>query len=323
MKKVIKYIFKVIVSGIVSISILSGICFFYYNVPMHLTNNDGYTDYLWEENKLTIRATEGFAYSKTNNEGTNNLQDYNGQQIDILLMGSSQIEAFNVTPEKSITAQLNSMFDGKYYSYNIGISDHNFYTCSQNVQSALKKYKPQKYVILEVSDLFLTNDNINKVLSGTYPERTSESNKYVIILGEVPLLRRYYNQVDNVLRKNNKRNSSDDEIMSSENISNNLNSLLSTLNMQVKESGAELILLNHISPVNITPDYEEQRALWENICKENGITFLDVTPDFSSSLNNGVYVYGFQNTLPEKGHLNKNGHKIIANVIYDYICKGE
>lgn len=113
-KKIGKYLIKLFISAVVSFIIISLICFFYYNIPVHYTNNEGYTDYIWEKNKIQSRATEGYALGKTNNEGLNNYDDYTGQPIDILILGSSQFEAFNVMQNDNLTAQLSNMLGDDY-----------------------------------------------------------------------------------------------------------------------------------------------------------------------------------------------------------------
>ena len=50
-KKIGKYLIKLFISAVVSFIIISLICFFYYNIPVHYTNNEGYTDYIWEKTK--------------------------------------------------------------------------------------------------------------------------------------------------------------------------------------------------------------------------------------------------------------------------------
>jgi hypothetical protein len=52
---------------------------------------------------------------------------------------------------------------------------------------------------------------------------------------------------------------------------------------------------------------------FERFCNEHGITFIDMADDFIAAYDREKIVpYGFSNTLPGEGHLNKYGHKIIA-----------
>ena len=96
MKKISAWILKALAAGLAALLLLNIWCYFYYNVPVHYTNETGATEYRWESNKFYRKGTEGFAFGRTNNEGFNNLSDYEpGQEIEILLMCSSHMEGMN------------------------------------------------------------------------------------------------------------------------------------------------------------------------------------------------------------------------------------
>lgn len=65
---------------------------------------------------------------------------------------------------------------------------------------------------------------------------------------------------------------------------------------------------------------EESRAdidKFAEICKENNIEFLDMTNRFYETYKSEhILPHGFCNTQVEYGHLNSNGHKMIADEIY-------
>lgn len=319
-KKIGKYLIKLFISAVVSFIIISLICFFYYNIPVHYTNNEGYTDYILEKNKIQSRATEGYALGKTNNEGLNNYDDYTGQPIDILILGSSQFEAFNVMQNDNLTAQLSNMLGDDYSIYNLGVSGHDFLRCTQNLDKALEKYNPKKYVIMEVSDLCLSNKDINDALNNKIPELKSSENKFILTLEKIPALRCFYNQVDNTVHKNN---TSSETPKYTDDISESLELLLNKISHSADKYGVQIIFLYHSPETAENDSISEQKQLWITLCDKNNINFIDMTEDFSNALNNNEYVYGFLNTLPNFGHLNKTGHKIIAEKISKFIITGE
>lgn len=311
---------KLLISAVVSFGLISIVCFFHYNLPVHYTNSDGYTDYIWEKSKIYSRANEGFSIGKTNNEGLSNLEDYTNQPIDILLIGSSQFEAFNVMPDDSTTAQLNTMLGEDYFAYNLGISGHDFLRCTQNLDKALEKYRPTKYVIMEVSDLFLTDKDINDALNNNIPELKSSENKLILTLEKVPALRHFYNQLDNALHKSNGTEAAQEY---TDDISNSLETLLKQIAGQADKYNVQIVFLHHNPNTNENETTKAQKQLWLELCDKNNIDFIDMTEDFSNAFNDNKYLYGFLNTLPNEGHLNKTGHKIIAERIYKYIITGE
>jgi hypothetical protein len=115
----LKFLLKILAAGCVAVLILSVPCLVYYNVPIGIPSREGVTDYANEPYKHYSRAVEGFGYGRINNEGYNNLKDYNGQRIDILIMGSSQMEGYQISQRKIAVALLNNLFDDSKYVYNI------------------------------------------------------------------------------------------------------------------------------------------------------------------------------------------------------------
>lgn len=64
------------------------------------------------------------------------------------------MEAFQVGQKESLTYLLNSML-GNWSIYNIGISGHTFPICVDNLNAAVQKYRPSKYIIVETLELDL------------------------------------------------------------------------------------------------------------------------------------------------------------------------
>lgn len=53
---IIKGLGKVIISGFIAFAILTGLCNFYYNVPIQYECEDGSTDYKWTADKFYARV---------------------------------------------------------------------------------------------------------------------------------------------------------------------------------------------------------------------------------------------------------------------------
>lgn len=67
----------------------------------------------------------------------------------------------------------------------------------------------------------------------------------------------------------------------------------------------------------LTEDGEKYINIFKNCCKEYNIEVIDVTQRFISNYEENYELpYGFANTLPGKGHLNKVGHELIADELY-------
>ena len=99
MKKIICIFLKLLISGVISILILSVFCFFYSYSGIHIVNDTFATDYKWQSNQFKSNMTEGFAWIKLDKYGFNNVNSHI-DDIDILLMGSSHMEAVQIKQEE-------------------------------------------------------------------------------------------------------------------------------------------------------------------------------------------------------------------------------
>lgn len=65
-------------------------------------------------------------------------------------------------------------------------------------------------------------------------------------------------------------------------------------------------------------------TIFKQVCDDNGTIFVDMTDDFLDEYSKCyVLPHGFSNTAVGVGHLNKDGHRMIANRLYDIIMKTE
>ena len=111
-------------------------------------DKDNVTDWRYDTNAFYSRGTEGFACWRTNNEGYLNIGNYTpGMNIDVLITGSSHMEALNVMQKNSSASILDSKYGIRVY--NIAISGQNFATCASSLKAAVKKYKPSRFVVIE------------------------------------------------------------------------------------------------------------------------------------------------------------------------------
>ena len=147
--KVIKQTFKILLAGFTAVIILSIFCLFYYKSSLYTRNASGVTDIVAEPYSAYCYAIEGFGYGKMNNEGLQNQYDYNGQNISVLLMGSSQMEGFQVPQHLTVSSVLNDMIDTQTNVYNIAKGGIRFDNVCKNLEKALAYYKPDDFVVIE------------------------------------------------------------------------------------------------------------------------------------------------------------------------------
>jgi hypothetical protein len=324
---------KIIIAGIIAVLILSIPCLVYFNFSISIPTKGCPTDYVFEKHSYYSRAVEGFGYGRMNNEGFTNIEDYNEQPVDILLMGSSQMEGLQVPQDKTTASLLNKLFSGKEYVYNIGISEHNFSIVANNFEAAIKKYTPKKYVIIETGSIQFSMQTLVDIIHYKIPEHIPESNirgprafLRTTFLKNILYIRLFLYQVKKFRDKANKDKLEGVDGFNKDEYLKNITMVMQRLNQTTIENNTKLIIFYHPQLVlnkdgsastNTDTEYLE---LFKTACGNNGIYFMDMTGVFMEEYkSNHVLPHGFANTAVGTGHLNKNGHRIIAAELFRQI----
>lgn len=332
---IIQWIFKCLGAGMLSILILSLFTLIYSYSGTHIDNVSGETDYKWIAGQYRSNATEGFSWAKVDENGFNNVNVKSTEAIDILLMGSSHMEAFNVAQDKTTASILNLKLGTNLYTYNIGISGHDFYRCARNIRAAVSTNKPGKYVILETSLIKLNTDKINLVLDGKLDKIKSYDSGLLFQLQKVPCLKWLYKHFEALMLNS----FTADDIVTAKSLNEEkeyeeyidaLDSLLKMLSATVYENDCRLIIVYHPRLIlkadgsAFTATEERYLTIFKQACEDNGIIFVDMTDDFLDEYsNNYVLPHGFSNTAVGGGHLNEHGHRMIADRLYNIITNPE
>lgn len=316
-----KIFLKVILSLSISFIVCSTFAGLYYNIPLKHVNNTGATDYVWQPNKFYSRGTEGYAMGKTNNEGFNNLEDYNGQKINTLLMGSSHMEGFNVSQNKTTVALLNKNLGKDFYTYNIGISGHTIYTQISNLEYALKTYNPTNYVILETMNIPNDINSLDQILNNEVQSVGSVTNGFVRYLESFDYLKLLSSQIKSYINNNRSETSNETKVnqIQKNDYIEKLNQVLLYIRDCCNKKGVQPIILLHQHLMlqedgSIKPSIDKNEiSIFKKLCEENDIILVDMTKKFIDMYKyENILPYGFSNTKIGEGHLNVNGHAMIA-----------
>lgn len=335
-KKVFKGLCKIALSGILAFIVLTAFCIFYYNVPVRAENKDGSTDYKRIPNAFYSRATEGFAYGKTNNEGFVELIDYdeNTPPIDVLIIGSSHMEGLEVALKDSVTGVL-----GRQKTvYNLGTSGHTFITCCGNLEAAAKKYRP-KYIVMETGDCLFSDSTLTEAVNGTTPEIPAQTGGIVGLLQRNQYLRLVYAQIGNYMGNSDNEQNGDtgnaapaEEEKTDDRKSNDelLSALLQKISAIARQYNSKLIIVYHPGTfvrndgsLYLTGN-KTAADQFGKACRSNGIYYLDLSDRFTREFKeNHRLPFGFANTPVGLGHLNKYGHAMMADELYKLISEVE
>ncbi len=323
-KRVLNWMLKALLAGLAAFALLCLFCFFYYNVPVHYTNESGATEYKWEADCFYSKGTEGFALGRTNNDGFNNLRAYVPEErIDILLMGSSHMEGFNVAQDENAAAVLNKLFAGEKYVYNIGTAGHTFLYCTKHLEHALDTYAPGQYVLIETCNLSFPIADIDAAVDGTLADIPSHTGGLLVMLQKLPFLRLFYTKYIQSGEDFNPVAAAARVESDEEDWLDAMQRLLGKISRVSAEHGVTPVVV-YDPPVlpdadgkGYTEALPDRREAFTRLCEENGILLVDLTDRYLQSVDEeGVFPFGFSNTEPGNAHMNRDGHRMLAEAVY-------
>ena len=335
MKKTVLWFLKAGAAALIAFVILSVFSYFYYNLPIHYSDPSGVTDYVWDRNAFCSRGTEGFSWLKTDDNGYVNTYPNKKEQVDILVMGSSHSEGFNVNYDENYTYVLNELLEEKgkgLYAYSVATSGHGLERNINNLSAALERFQPSKYVVIEFPDLELDPEGLKEMVEGRLEPMPSYNSGLIFQLQKSDLLRLMYYQLSQV--SINKAVEAElleekpDEQLYEFYYDYYMNQMLAMAAETAREHDCELII-TYLSLLEfdyngrlVEPMDAARREQFRGMCEKNGIVYLDMYSAYAEMYNTTNRLpRGYSNTVAGEGHTNKYGHACIARELYQLITK--
>lgn len=330
-----------------TVCIVNVLCYAYYN-PTH---NSSKNIYRLEPNGIGFQATEGVAITYTDSNGFTNRQLPIEEENCILVMGSSQGAGQNVPIEDRFSDRLNSMlgYQDSLKVYNVSYSGGDFADIIHNYKEIMEEFPQTQTVFIELDSAHLSMsesnyeyamNQINMADSVTGEKLSSYSSaeipmiflKKSLPLGLLfvkqylawrPLMTNISFETIGLVDKN--IDVSEEKIIQEQ--KEEMRYWDSCLELVSKESKAKIVIVFH-DPIDMDANEDTDTTLpvkmkeIEKICSKYNIDVINMIPIFTQNyLENYELPYGFYNTELNEGHLNKIGHKLIAEEMYKYLTE--
>jgi len=337
-KNLFLYLGKFILAGIVAVLILSILYAGYYLVPLRVDNPDKNTDYKWEPNSIWVRMEEGLSVGKYDANGFNNAEVVGNP--DVLILGSSHMEAVNVPQHQNTGYYLSQMLNGKLSVYNMGISGHTFAKICQYLPQTMQVYEAApKYIVLETSGTAISEKEALEILNQNVPKTSVSHNSLLNLLQKSPFFRVMYYQLDGGLIK--KLSDTDSGQITSGGKADNTESISKEVdrtpysevfeylqNIQDEYNTTIIIMYHPTEQLNsdgtVTYPQNETYKAFADEAKAHGLTFVDTTDAFIKMHEEDYKLpHGFINGKLGEGHLNGNGHYTVAQSLSEAIMNIE
>lgn len=324
---------KILIAILVAVVLLSLLLFFYRFAPPHIDNVNGDTDYVWLPNYFHSKMTEGVAFGRYDAQGFNNISVVDNP--DVLVLGSSHMEATEVMPNQTMSYLLSQLLKGRYSVYNKGISGHNLYKICQYLPRNLEMYERHpKIVILEISGVSVSYQGIREIFNKNVKRVKSHGLGTIGMMQLVPVFRLLYLQISNGLLNlfffKRENGFAEKNASQSRNVDEKpYHQLCTYLQSMENKYGSQIIIVYHPTGElrkdgTILFKPSEEKDLFKKTAEDNGITFVDMADDFEKMYYESHHVaHGFVTGKLEYGHLNKYGHEAMAKTLYRTILNME
>lgn len=338
MKKLIGYLCKCMIAGVLALVVLSLFSAIYFNPPIAVEQPEGITNFKYIPDLKWSFMLEGFGSGTTDHMGYNNAYHKDSSEFDIVFVGSSHLEALHVPEDANFVYLLNEMFDqddvaeNDFKCLNLGVSGHFFEVTASNYEYIADRFQGAKYVVLEVFDAKYSPDVLDGMIAGAYRAPMEKRGFVYETLQRVPFFRLMYKKINETVfmqqPAGNVAELSAEPDMDA--YVEKMNVVLDKIAKTSKENRIVPIILMHErfwekedGSILMETD-ETYKNAFQECCKTNGIKVIDVSSNMISQYReNFEFSYGFSNSAPGEGHLNETGHRIVAETVYQYINEME
>lgn len=317
MKRILKHLAAVLLG----LLIVNGFCAWYYNTAPYEHSADRATDTVRRPGSRVSQAKEGMGVHRIDANGYN---DPKGEgPISVLMMGTSNLEGFNVSPEQNVARLLERALEARVY--NIGMSDHPLYRNAANLDRALERFQPTDFVLIETPSVVFVRGQVERSMTDTLQRNADTRFPLPDLLVNQPLSKRLFKQFMNLVSQDG-----DEEVVDYGAIPDSLiaeyeeslTAWFTQLNETADRHGVKLVIWYHPHLIpgmdgTAAPDTPAAcLAGFKSACDRAGVTFVDLTEAFLAAYEGErMLPDGFANTALGVGHMNADGHRLAAEVL--------
>lgn len=329
-------LFKLLSALLLSLVIINIFVCFYDRYPGWIDRSNSSTDAIWYPNSIIIHGTEGYGIHHVDQNGYLN----EGRLIQsgyTLVVGASHTQGKEIPNSMRYSDILNAIIckrlhypSHKLCVYNVSQDGYFYPQMVKNFKSIISEFPNSSNLVLEIGSTNFAASELKNSFNQVEYHDTNRGAEIVKRLSFVQTLRAKFKEYFPIFRLI-KLNIDAQHKKTSNNVNTKMfdTTLYSSLldkSMKIirSEYHGNLIIVYH-PPVSITKNgmiisKSISDEIFENIAKNNNIVFLNMSSLFIEHYNSNYTVpYGFFNTSMGKGHLNSQGHEIMANALSLYV----
>ena len=322
--------------------IFNALMFAYNRQPGWIERSGGATMSIWNPGTYIVQGQEGYGIHAVDEKGYLNYGELVSSDY-VLVVGSSQTEGKEVKAGERYCDILNVLLreeeglnSNDLLVYNVSMDANYLPKIIPGFTALITEFPNSRCIVFEIGTTCYSEKEIDQMLSQRkYNENEAGENigdylskkeKIKLFIKEtIPLLNQIKMQY-NALRS---KNGDDTETKYEETALNEqeyVAQLKEVFDLLSGMYSGQIVFLYHpsieITNEGIMVNYENTKEVFEKTCSMYDFQFVDMTEVFIDAYKTDYLVpYGFSNTTLGTGHLNKYGHKMIAEELYHTITK--
>ena len=306
--------------------IVNALCFFYERQPGWMDTPDGPSSSVWRPGAVIVHGTEGWGISRVDHNGFLNPDGALAERY-VLMMGASHTQGKEVSPERRYSVLVNDYFSedtGLLAAYNIASDAHFLPSLIQHFAAAAAAFPDAGVITIEIGSTDFSARELHDAQNQAVFDPGSGSFENLRIAGRGKLTVKESLPLLSLLKKNLQtlRAQAAEGAESQYDYETELDSALSMIRL---EFDGPIAFVYHPtteiqSDGTLKLGYSDTWEIFCRVCERNGIDVIDTGGRFQNLYDTERCLpYGFANTAPGSGHLNAQGHKILAEEIISYL----
>lgn len=328
--KIIKTCFQWFIAIALGFCIVNLLCLVYERPVGWIETPNGPTPAGWNPQTTLVHGTEGYGINKVDENGYINAEG-TLQDSHILCMGSSHTQGKELPSGENYPSLINKHFSKDQESlaaYSVACDANFLPSLIKHFPAAVEAYPNASVVTIEISSTDVSAEELEGALSQVnYDESQSIKNQveHAGFKDKLKLWIKEYFPLLSLIKSKLETPSATDTVAEESDTTDATPDFEKVLKLIRSQYDGEIIFIYH-SQTLIEKDGSVSFAddklfnAFEKACVENDIQVIDMRPVFTQYYEEHKEIpYGFANTKPGNGHLNKLGHRLVAETLITYI----
>lgn len=307
-------------------------CFLYERPAGWFETPNGPSTAGWRPGSVIVHGMEGYGVVKVDANGYLNPEGDLAEDF-VLMMGSSHTQGKEVPANQKYSVLVNDYFTkdcDMLYTYNISSDGHFLPSLIKHFPAAVEAFPEAGMMILEIATTDFSEDELESAGKQVQfdPQNTivNQAEQLSTVARLKNAIKEYFPLLSLMKKKMRTNSATESSLPPMERNMEHYELLLDRTMEQLRgQFDGTILFVYHPNLVfgekgKAVIDYSETWNLFYNACQAHGIDVIDMGPVFMDHYGHTRQLpYGFSNTTPGSGHLNKVGHRLIAQRVIAYL----